>query len=293
MRDLLKDDWDIQIDDIKDSEEAVAIGKGIEPSLEGYDIYIFEHHMPQYLPTDGVVILIDPDTLPKDMDLTLGERRGFSNLSMLEKDETHPIMDNIDASKIGITRYRKISSFDGSYTPILSVDDAPVAIVKNEPLSKIMVLTLDLHYSDFAITPEFPMFIYNIINYYAPTTFEDDVVEIYDKVTLTSRSEKLSVTYPGDAENISFTEFPVEIEAFVPGIYTVVQMPVSGQQIVENFFVTIPTDQCNIVREVDFLTNPYYPPVEEADDVDFVFYFALALVCLAFAEWGLKSREYT
>ena len=59
----------------------------------------------------------------------------------------------------------------------------------------------------------------------------------------------------------------------------------------ENFFVTIPDIESNIVREEDTLTNPYFPPVLESDNLDLVFYFALALVALMFIEWWLKSRE--
>ena len=59
----------------------------------------------------------------------------------------------------------------------------------------------------------------------------------------------------------------------------------------ENFFVTMPDEQSNIDVLEDRLTNPYYPPVEADPDMDMVFYFALALVLLGFAEWWLKSRE--
>jgi hypothetical protein len=296
LRNQLKGDWDIQLEVLKDSEEMIAAGQGMTPATEGFDIYIYEHRMPNELPTDGVVILIDPDKLPKGADFVLGERKGIKtstgDLAKLDQGSAHPIMNNINAQNIGISRYRKINSYDGVYTPLMYIEDTPVAIAKNEPDSKVVVLTLDLHYSDFAVTPEFPMFMKNIIDYYLPTTFENDVVEIYDKVTLNSRSEKLSVDFPGNVENPVFTEFPSVIEASVPGIYTVVQTPISGRQIVENFYVIIPVEQCNITREVDFLENPYYPPIEEAEDIDYVFYFALALVCLAFAEWWLKSREY-
>ena len=154
----------------------------------------------------------------------------------------------------------------------------------------MLVFSFDLHYSDFVLTPEFPMFMRNVIKYYSPTTFEKDVLEIYDTVTLNSRSEKLSIVGPGDL-NETFTEFPVTVEANAPGLYTVTQTPISGQQVVENFFVTIPSEQSNIVRELDTLTNPYYPPIEEESAIDFVFYFALLVCALLFIEWWLKSRE--
>ena len=191
---------------------------------------------------------------------------------------------------ISLTEWTHINEYDASYTPILTVDGDPVVLAKNEPNSKMLIFSFSFHYSDFVLTAEFPMFMINVINYYMPTTFEKDVVEIYENVTLHSRSEKLSVVGPGNI-NETFKEFPATIEASAPGLYTVTQTPISGQQIVENFFVTIPAEQSNIVREIDSLTNPYYPPTDEESAIDFVFYFALAVVALLFLEWWLKSRE--
>jgi hypothetical protein len=54
----------------------------------------------------------------------------------------------------------------------------------------------------------------------------------------------------------------------------------------------MPDEQSNIDPLEDRLTNPYYPPVEANPDMDMVFYFALALVLLGFAEWWLKSRDH-
>ena len=46
------------------------------------------------------------------------------------------------------------------------------------------------------------------------------------------------------------------------------------------------------MRTEDTLTNPYYEPAEDPQDIDLVFYFALALVSLLFVEWWLQSRKY-
>ena len=77
-----------------------------------------------------------------------------------------------------------------------------------------------------------------------------------------------------------------------PGVYTVTQMPISGVEVVESFFVKIPAEECNTARTVDTLPNPYVEKVEEGFDYDLLMYFALALVVLLFAEWWLQSREY-
>jgi hypothetical protein len=153
-----------------------------------------------------------------------------------------------------------------------------------------MVFTFSLHFSNLAMTPEFPVIMRNAVEQFIPTTFEKDVYNVYDKVDLNSRSPMLNVSGPTMAE--IFEEFPASIYANDPGLYTVSQTPISGIQVVENFFVTMPDEQSNIDPLEDRLTNPYYPPVEANPDMDMVFYFALALVLLGFAEWWLKSRDH-
>jgi len=292
MRDSLRDDWDMDLVVIQDSVELIKQGLGKEPELEGFDIYIFEHTMPKQFPTDGLVIIINPDKLPKNTDFVIGNSMAAFQPHPLEAGtQAHPLLDYVNPANINILEWQHINTYDSSYTPILSIEGDPVVLAKNEPNSKMLVFAFSLHYSDFVLTPEFPMFMNNVIKYYVPTTFEKDVLEIYDTVTLNSRSDKLKLEGPGYLDEPPFTEFPVTIEANAPGIYTVTQTPISGQQIVENFFVTIPSEQSNIVRELDSLTNPYYPPIDEESAIDFVFYFAMLVCALLFIEWWLKSRE--
>lgn len=290
LRDMLRDDWDIEVVPCYTTEEEIKQGIAKEPELEGFDIYIFEHRMPKQFPTDGLVIIIDPDQVPKNSDFVLGNRMAANQPYPLTAPQSHPLLDFVNPSNIKITEWTHINTYDGSLTPILEIEGDPVVFAKNEPNSKMLLFTFSLHYSDFVLTPEFPMMMSNVIDYYMPTTFEKDVLEIYDTVTLNSRSEKLTIVGPGNLDE-TFTEFPAVVEANAPGLYTVTQTPISGQQIVENFFVTIPAEQSNIVRELDSLTNPYYPPVEEESAIDFVFYFALFVVLILFCEWWLKSRE--
>ena len=291
LRNQLKDDWDIDIVEIHDDEKMIQMGMGKEPELSGFDVYIFEHHMPKTIPTDGLVILINPDTLPKGIDFVLGNQLGFTGEKKLNAEGvSHEIMNGLDAENITLTRYRKINAYDSGYTPLLFVDENPVVIAKNDAESKLLLFSFSMHFSNLALTPEFPVLMNNILNFYIPTTFKSPVVDLYDEVTLNSRSPELAVVGPADLDEI-FTEFPATVPADAPGVYTVTQTPISGQQVVENFYVTIPDDQSNIVREVDSLANPYYPPVLDDANLDLVFYFALALVALMFIEWWLKSRE--
>ena len=52
LRDQLKTRWEVEFDEV---------GPEGTPETEGYDLYIYEHKMPSSLPTDGAVLLVNPD----------------------------------------------------------------------------------------------------------------------------------------------------------------------------------------------------------------------------------------
>ena len=87
------------------------------------------------------------------------------------------------------------------------------------------------------------------------------------------------------------TEFPTSMSLKTPGRYTVTQVPISGIEVEEYFYVKMPEAECNISAEVDVLTNPYFAISDEMAAIDLLMYFALSLVALLFFEWWLQSRD--
>lgn len=280
LRSQMGQDWDIDLTEVLPDEEY---------ELEGFDLYVFEHEMPETMPTDGLVILANPDNAPNGSGIYLGNRVSYQNETFLQFGEESPLMNRIDAEKISVTQYTKITMHD-NYTPLMYCGEDPVVLAKNEPNAKIVVMSFSLNMSNFAATHYFPLFMYNLLENYIPTTVEDHVFEIYDNVVLNSRGEDLAVQGPGINE--TFTEFPSQITVVQPGTYTTTQTPISGSEVVESFYVKIPAAECNTARTVDVLPNPYVEISEETFDIDLLTYFALALVLLLFAEWWLQSREY-
>ena len=77
-----------------------------------------------------------------------------------------------------------------------------------------------------------------------------------------------------------------------PGVYTLTQIPLSGVEIEESFYVRIPKKEYNIVRMEDTLKNPYFIEYDNKKDIDLMTYFAAALVAILFLEWLLQLREH-
>jgi len=289
MREQFKDYWDIDIDEIQDNQEYIDMGYGKEYALEGYDIYIFEHYMPPTVPTDGLVILANPNTPPAGSDFAISNWYQSGNEMPLDKEESSPLTENMNFENVKVTLWAALSNCE-SYQTLASCNGSPVIIAKNEENEKVVVLGMNLNYSDFALRAEFPIFFYNILNYYFPKTINGHVYEVNDTIELNARGPVLSFSGEGGT-NMNIESFPETVTVTVPGTYTLYQLPISGVDVTENFFVRIPVAESDTEAVYDTLENPYYPPVERIPDRDLVFYFALALVILLFAEWWLQSRE--
>ena len=282
MREVFKNTWDIKFDQVTiDPYE-----EELNYALEGYDFYIFEHTMPKNIPTDGVVLLVDPDVEPKNSGLRFGRREAADGI--LTSNVQHPLLSHVVTERIYITKYTKIMAHDG-FEELMFYGSNPVLLAKNEADAKVMVMAFDLNYSNFSMLFDFPAFMLNIFNYYMPPTITSFSYEIGDMVSLNAKGETLSVS-GGDIES-EFTQFPTEIQVTKPGTYTLTQVSMTGDYIVENFFVGISNFESNITKRVDSLPFLYVEKLQEEEWKDLLVWLAAAMLALLFLEWGLHSRK--
>ena len=281
LRDKLSYRWDVEFKEVKKDEI---------PEDTGFDLYIYEHVMPATVPTDGVVLLANPDEVPTNAYFRLGSVNNYHhNEQTLLFGEEHPIADGLTPELITVTRYTSITSYDG-YTPILYCNEDPVMIVKNDPDQKIAVMAFSLNYSNLPLMLEFPLMMYNLIEYFIPSTMTEYVFDVNESIHLGSRSEVLYVS-GGKLNYEPYTEFPTNLLLVEPGVYTVSQTPISGNEVIESFYVKIPASESNILSKEDSLSNPYMYTEPVESNTDLLLYFAIALVVLLFAEWWLNVRE--
>lgn len=278
LRDIMRNRWDIDIDEVHDNGE---------PATEGYDLYIFEHKMPDNLPTDGVVLLVNPDKSPNGLNLVLGDY--MSGDFVLAGGAGHPILGTLfNSENITVSEYRRVVSHDG-FEEIIYCGGDPVFLIQNTPTQKIGVLSFSLNMSNLPVLLEFPVLIYNFFEYFLPSTVTGHLFEIDDTVKLNARSTELFVNGPGTQQR--FDTFPASMTLSVPGIYTLTQSLLSGDEIVENFYVKVPSSQSDLLREVE-LKTPYVEDNSREAIYDLLIWLAATAVALLFVEWWLQSREY-
>lgn len=269
--------WDIEYKEIRGSENYAT---------EGYDYYIFEHSkIPKVLPSDGVVLLLDPLSVPSNLGVKFDKI--VSGKFGLEAVGTHMLTQYMPLYSY-ITQYSRITYAEGFET-LLTVDGDPALLLRNEPNEKIVLMPISVNWSDTAVT-DFTFFLYNMHHYFFPRTFGSYSYKVGDAVQLNARGEDFKVNGP-DNVNVTFTEFPASLTLTTPGVYSVTQTILSGEIIDEKFTVNIPAVESVINRTEDTLINPYLENRPEPKDSDLLVWFAAALVTLLFAEWLLHSRE--
>ena len=286
LRDAMDENWDIDVDDVR--------GSNAQPAGEGYDIYVFEHTVPTELPTDGVVILADPNGFPDSMGISAGGivKTTEDNMYKFTGVGQHPIMEYVTPSNIGVTQYMRIVEWDNTrYTPLMYCQGDPVCLVENNPASKVVVMAFSVHYSTATLFIDFPALIYGIFNYFLPTTTNGYVFDVNSEIALNARGTSLTVSGP-DAQTHVFTEFPASLSVEKSGDYIITQTLINGTRATDRIFVRVPVDESNIIREVDVLNGPIARVVPETVfDMKILFWILGAVVAVLFVEWWLHSRS--
>ena len=280
IREVMKDQWTIDFKELKAGEKGAT---------EGFDLYIFEHTVPSVMPTDGIVLLVDPYGSPEGAGITFGNTSAVASDSTLATGIAHDLTKYVDFSRITIAQYTEILSADG-YEELAYYKSQPVILAKNEDNAKIVVWAFDLNKSSLPLNPDFSFLIYNMFNYFIPSTITSNTFEIGDTVELAARGTNLKVEGNGLVYNMEGKKGSVVVTR--PGAYTITQTPMSGKElIIENFYVRIPTEESNITRQVDSLPVTDVEVETRVEFEDLLFYFAIALVALLFIEWLLQMKK--
>ena len=270
------DRWDVELSQPTESEDIAS---------SGYDFYIFEHSMPSVLPKDGVVFLVNPDTVPRGLDLTVGGN--INGDFTMTGGVVNPVMDYVDATAITATTYRPITSSEGFETLMYCEGDAVFA-VKNAEDMKAAVLTLNLNTSNLAVLYQFPTMLANMFDYFIPQTVEKNVFDAGEEMQIRARGTDVKVV---GAQGETPVQPPAAVSLGEPGSYTVTQMLASGRRSETDIFVKIAAKESDFNRvEAEI---PGAAQIKKPEDVETDIYLWLAAAALAvlFLEFFLQARE--
>lgn len=281
-RQTLSKRWAIEYTEINKPTEASEL------PVSGYDLYIYEDEMPDIMPEDGIVFLANMSKAPDGLSVILGsEVNGNFNLSY---GEAHEITNLITAENMYLSKYKKLINYEG-FTPLLYCAGDPVLLVSESEKQKVILMPFSLNNADVSMLVDFPILLYNLFEYFIPSTLTAHAFDVNDTVRLKARGDSLSVQSSTGQIKETFENFPAELVVTEYGTYTVVQTPMSGIPVEEQFFVKIPASESELNKQLDELYELIVPVKEETDNLDLLIYFAAALVALLMLERLLQAQD--
>lgn len=286
----LADVWDLRIRTVERRNEREAF------VTNGYDFYIYEHEVPDQLPTDGVVFLADPDKSPAEAGYTYVGTRQYNNRMYFSSGEDHPLVKNMDIASIFVTKLTMLT-YDPAYRILMSCETNPMFLVRDEGRTKIVVMPFSVHYSNIAELPEFYIMLYNAFNYFIPGLVDGNSFEVGEEIVATPRGSELTV-YDTKGEQIDryqkeegVLSFEVPMTFYTPGVYTLTQNSYFNADTSDTWiFVKAPEFESDIWRQEDVLAEPVIEQKPDNTVQEIAFWVAVALIVLLFAEWLLQWR---
>jgi len=298
LQSYLSDTWDIRIKEVKvDNSET--------PEETGYDLYIYEHYVPSVLPTDGVIVVLDPcnsgnldgySNVVSTLGLVYGGTQNYSSSEGVEKIVDSSLLNNIDTDDITLTRISILSSYT-NYNVLMTCNGYPAVLLREtaaegELAQKILVLPFSVHYSNLGNSQNLPILLLNIFNYFFPATADSSVYEVGESAQLNGRGASLTV-YDSVGEKHEYNTVPVTFTFDMPGVYTVEQSTYFKPQVTETFsiFVKMPSTESNIIASKDTIEIAISRSTQGDYMDDLIIYFAAAALLLLFVEWLLQLKD--
>ncbi len=125
---------------------------------EGYDLYIFDSIMPSVLPGSGSILLVNPSPGNGIIEVGAELQGGIADI------ESHPITKYMDNADFTVSKLKDMEA--PFWADVLIKAGENAAAFSGEYKGRRMaVIGFDLHNSDFALTTEYPIFMYNLAAY--------------------------------------------------------------------------------------------------------------------------------
>lgn len=131
---------------------------------EDYDVLIYDADVPDVVPSRPTLI-VNPASSP-----FLPVEGQLRRPSVTSWDRDHPVLQHVDLSEVRLSRAPAIQA-PGWARPIVESLDAPLVLAGEDGGQRVVVLGFDLHQSNLALTPSFPILIANTIGYLEPPGF--------------------------------------------------------------------------------------------------------------------------
>ncbi|HET9919809.1 MAG TPA: BatA and WFA domain-containing protein [Ktedonobacteraceae bacterium] len=264
-----------------------------------FDLTIFDGFVPATLPGSDIFFINPPSG--SYLFGKSGQQVAVNHIS--SGNDSQNILQNVDLSDIHVLRSSHVLTPALWAQPIIVTSQTPLLIAGENQNRRIAALGFDLHDSDFPLQPDFPIFMYNLVNWFLPPPVSGDgQVAPATPVTVQTwpGADQVTIAAPNSQSVTVGPPFPVIPfnQTNTPGIYSVVQR-VHGQQRYGAFAVNLfdplqsrlaPASTLPIANSTSFTSGDTNATPRVLREI-WPWIAAILLLVLC-AEWWLFSRNY-
>ncbi len=257
--------------------------------LEGYYLYIFDGVLPEKMPTDGHLLVFNPPEgnqfIETNADVEIG------NISV-ENSNLLQFMNDLNFA-VAKTKMIKKPVFANI---IINSDKSPLVLSGEIKNQKVVIFGFDLHNTDLPLKKEFPIFIYNLINYFIPNSISNiEKLTSGDLVNfnISAESETVRVITPSGVIIKLAPPFPVPpyYDTNEIGVYTLEQKSTNGEYY-NNFAVNADTkNESNLLRDDDSNTTNNVQNTGILSNKTLKNIILVILLLFIILEWWVYNRE--
>ncbi len=220
-------------------EKAVSLNNNIElyktnevtENINGYDLYIFDELVPDKLPTDGNIIMINPtnNDLFSTTTMDSGEIKALN-------DELFRFV-SLDFS-ISKSKYIEDTNW---IEPVLLINDRSVIAKGQNNTQKYVLIGFDLHDTDFPLQIDFPIFVQNMLDYSLNISAQEKTSILSGEslnLDVLPKSQEVTVIKPDGKREKLAPPFPLAPYANTNdiGLYTIEQK--LDKEVANSYFVS-------------------------------------------------------
>jgi len=273
-----------------------------DAELSGYDIYAFDGCLPDKLPKDGAVWLLNPPRSPREIGVVFGEHLMGTYVTRANADGAlhKSLTQHLALRDTAVARFHEMTA-QGALENVLMCGEMPVmAAGRNENGCLLIVMPFDLQESSLPLLPDFVVLVNNMTEASAPALLAEKTVNAGTAIALHPHPlcSKLFLQTPDlQLSTLNPDEVSGGIRIGAPGGYTLLQ-EVRDEQNVINFFAQVPMQErtTELVTEekplvVSFTDNAQESRTAQARIFEPARLMALLLMGLLLVEWGMYHRE--
>lgn len=254
--------------------------------VQGGALTVLDGPLPEVLPEQGALLLIDPDA-------RVGEAvETHASLTAASGALADQLNQYLTVEEIQVSRYKPVVSG----APIWMIAGAPVLTLTQEHGRQEAVLGFDLHDSNLPLLKEFPLFMQSLLSHLVPEPlgagFEDGECGSQVPIQPYSLARSAQVITP------SGRGVPIDVtggtlgDTNEIGVYTLVQTDASGSESALPFTLHIPAGESD-VRAVGVSTNETEQTGRGAAyGREWTPWLIGLLLAVALLEWWVYRRGY-